>query len=180
MDNSTEKRTVVQASARYGMYIGMLLVLIQTIQYLAGLYVSFLFSILTGTLFVVAVVMLIRDYRDKNLSGWLNYGQGVSVGAMSSLAGGLIYGAFMLILVMLVDKSYIDELLIQTQEMMEASNVPADQIDKTMDQMQENTSPWGFAYGPIIQYGVSGLIVSLIASIFFRKNPDNSFDQDTL
>jgi hypothetical protein len=62
----------------------------------------------------------------------------------------------------------------------QVANVPADQIDKTMDQMQENTSPWGFAYGPIVQYGVSGLIISLIASIFFRKNPDNSFDQDTL
>ena len=88
-----------RASARYGMYIGMLLILIQTIQYLAGLYVSFLFSILTGSLFVVGVVMLIRDYRDKDLNGWMSYGQGVSVGSLSSVAGGLIYGAFMLILV---------------------------------------------------------------------------------
>jgi len=180
MTESAEKRTVVQASARYGMYIGMLLVLIQTIQYLAGLFISVLFFILSVTLFVVAVMMLIRDYRDKDLNGWMNYGQGVSVGAMSSLAGPLIFDSFMLILVMLVDKSYIEQYFIQTREMMEASNFPADQIDKKMDQLQENTSPWEFGYSPILWYGFFGLIISLIASIFFRKNPDNSFDQDTL
>jgi uncharacterized membrane protein YhaH (DUF805 family) len=180
MTESSEKRTVVQASARYGMYIGMLLILIQTIQYLAGLFISVLFFIFSVTLFVVAVMMLIRDYRDKDLNGWMNYGQGVSVGAMSSLTGALIYGSFMLILVMLVDKSYIEQYFIQTREMMEASNFPADQIDKKMDQLQESTSPWEFGYSPILWYGFFGLIISLIASIFFRKNPDNSFDQDTL
>lgn len=180
MTDTTPKRSIVQAAARYGMYIGMLLILIQTIQYLAGLYVSFLFSISTGTLFVIAVVMLLRDYRDKDLNGWMTYGQGVSIGSLSSVAGGLIYGAFMLVLVMLVDTSYMDELLIQTQEMMESSNVPADQIEKAIDQMQENSTPWGFAYGPIFQFGVSGLIISLIASIFFRKNAESTFDQDTL
>ena len=45
MTDTTPKRSIVQAAARYGMYIGMLLILIQTIQYLAGLYVSFFFSI---------------------------------------------------------------------------------------------------------------------------------------
>jgi hypothetical protein len=180
MTDTNQNRSVVQASARYGMYIGMLLILIQTIQYLAGLYVSFLFSILTGSLFVVGVVLLIRDYRDKELNGWMAYGQGVSVGSLSSVAGGLIYGAFMLILVTLVDKSYMDELIIQTQELLESSNVPPDQIEKSIDQMQENSSPWGFAYGPLVQYGFSGLIISLIASIFFRKTPESTFDQDTL
>ncbi len=180
MSEPIERKTTLQAAARYGLYTGLMLVFIQTIQYLAGLYVSFFFSIITGSLFIVALVLSIRNYRDKELNGWMNYGEGVSLGTLISIASGLIYGAFMLLLVMVIDKTYFDELIIQTQEMMEASKVPDDVVEKTIDQMQENSSPWQFAYGPIVQYGVSGLIVSLIVAIFFRKSPENSFEKDTL
>lgn len=180
MSDTTERKSPLQAAARYGLYTGLMLVLIQTIQYLAGLYVSFFFSILTGSLFIAAIVLSIRNYRENELSGWLNYGEGVTLGTLLSLAAALIYGAFMLLLVTVIDTTYFDELIIQTQEMMEASKVPDEVIEKTIDQMQENSSPLQFAYGPLIQYGVSGLIISLIVAIFFRKAPANSFEKDLL
>jgi hypothetical protein len=80
---------------------------------------------------------------------------------------------------LVIDKSYIDEYLIQTQEMMESSGIPDEDIEKTMDQLQEGSNPWAYGYGPIMQYGITGLLISLVASIFLRKDPANSFDKDT-
>jgi hypothetical protein len=179
MEANPNSNSYLQASSRYGVYLGLLLIAIQTIQYLSGLYVSFMFSILTGSLFIAGVVWVIRDYREKFLSGWLNYGEGVRIGAISSLLAGFLYGAFMLLLVLVIDKSYVDELLIQTQEMMEASGLPDAEIEKLIDQMQESSNPWAYGYAPVIQFGISGLLISLVASIFFRKNPENSFEKDT-
>lgn len=179
MTEQTHARSITHASATYGLYIGLMLILIQTVQYLAGLYVSFFFTFLTGSLFIVAVVLSIRHYRENDQNGWLNYGQGLGIGALSSLGAGIIYGAFMLLLVTVIDKSFLDEMIMQTQEMMEASKMPADQVEEIIDKMQENSSPWQFGYTPL-QYGISGLIISLIASIFLRKNPENTFENDTL
>ncbi len=168
-----------QAASRYGVYLGLMLIGVQTIQYLAGLYISFVFSILAGSLFIAGLVWLIRDFREHYLNGWLTYGEGVRIGAISSLAAGLLYGAFMLLLVLVIDKSFIDEYLIQTQEVMESSGLPDEEIEKAMDQLQEGSNPWAYGYGPIMQYGITGLLISLIASIFLRKDPANSFDKDT-
>jgi hypothetical protein len=156
-----------------------MLIGVQTIQYLAGLYISFIFSILAGSLFIAGLVWIIRDFRENYLNGWLSYGDGVRIGSISSLAAGFLFGAFMLLLVLVIDKSYIDEYLIQTQEMMESSGIPDEDIEKTMDQLQEGSNPWAYGYGPIMQYGITGLLISLVASIFLRKDPANSFDKDT-
>jgi hypothetical protein len=169
----------LQAASRYGVYLGLMLIGVQTIQYLAGLYISFVFTILAGSLFIAGLVWVIRDFRENFLNGWLSYGEGVRIGAISSLAAGLLYGAFMLLLVLVIDKSFIDEYLIQTQEMMETSGMPDEQIEKLMDQLQEGSNPWAYGYSPIFQYGISGLLISLVASIFLRKDPENSFDKDT-
>ncbi len=169
----------LQAASRYGVYLGLLLIGIQTIQYLSGLYISMMFSIFTGSLFIGGLVLVIRDFREKSLNGWLNYGEGVRIGALSSLLSGFLYGAFMLLLVLVIDKAYIEEILIQTQEMMEASKIPDDKIEEIMDEMQKSSNPWAYGYAPVLQFGVSGLVISLVASIFLRKNSENSFDKDT-
>ncbi|MFN5372002.1 MAG: DUF4199 domain-containing protein [Bacteroidia bacterium] len=175
----THSNPYLHAASRYGVYLGLMLIGVQTIQYLAGLYISFIFSILAGSLFIAGLVWIIRDFRENYLNGWLSYGEGVRIGSISALAAGLLFGAFMLLLVLVIDKSYIDEYLIQTQEMMEASGLPDEDIENTMDQIQEGSNPWAYGYGPIFQFGVSGLLISLIASIFLRKDPANSFDKDT-
>jgi len=169
----------LHAASRYGVYLGLMLIAVQTVQYLSGLYISFMFSILTGSLFIAGLVLIIRDFREKYLNGWLSYGEGVRIGSISSLAAGFLYGAFMLLLVLVIDKSFIDEYLMQTMEAFENSGLPQEQIEKTMDQLQENSSPWAYGYGPVLQYGVSGLLISLVASIFLRKDSGNSFEKDT-
>ena len=169
----------LHAASRYGVYLGLMLIGIQTIQYLAGLYLSFVFSILAGSLFLAGLVWIIRDFRENYLNGWVSYGEGVRIGVISSLASGFLYGAFMLLLVLVIDTSFIDEYLIQPQEMMESSGIPDEEVEKAMEQIQEGSNPWAYGYGPVMQYGISGLLISLVASIFLRKDPENSFDKDT-
>ena len=168
-----------KSASRYGIYLGLLLILMQTIQYLAGLYVSSVFSILTGSLFVAGVVLVIRDFRDKEMNGWLNFGEGVKVGSISSTAAGFFYGAFMLVLTLFIDPSFIEETILQTIEMLETARVPESQMDELIENL-EKTTAWDYAYAPVLQFGISGLIISLIATIFLRKSPDNTFEKDTL
>ncbi len=167
----------LRATSRYGLYLGLILIGIQTIQYIAGLYESTVINGLSMSLFIAANVLIIRDFRDNSLNGWLKYGEGVKIGLMSSLAAGILTGAFMLLLILVIDKSIIDEILIQMEEEMIESGAKEEEIELSLNFMGSNI--WLFGLGPILQFGSIGLITSLIASIFLRKNPDNSFDKDT-
>ncbi len=170
-----------KAASRYGVYLGLLLILMQTIQYLAGIYVSSVFSILTGSLFIAGVVLVIRDFREKEMNGWLSFGEGVKIGSISSLGAGFLFGGFMLVLTLFIDPGFIDDTILQSIEMLESNNIklPEDELDRIIENL-EKTTAWDFAYAPVLQFGLSGLLISLIASIFLRKSPDSTFEKDTL
>jgi hypothetical protein len=121
--------------------------------------------------------LIIRDFRDSRLNGWLSYGEGVKIGAMSSLAAGILAGAFKLLLILVIDKSILEEILIQMEEKLLESGAKEEEIEYSLDFISSNT--WLFGCGPILQFGSIGLITSLVASIFLRKDHANSFDKDT-
>jgi len=179
---STEKRgsTTLQSASTYGLFMGLGLVLIQTIQYLSDQMVSPLFSIITVVLSIVAIVFIIKHYKEEHLNGWLAYGVGVKIGTLSSIFAGVFLGAFMLLLVQFFDKDYIEKFLFDLEEKYTQMGIEGEKLEEIMDQQRKNINIWSFGYGPIIQYAIGGLLVSLVAAIFLRNSSDNSFEKDTI
>ena len=171
--------SVLQAASGYGLYMGLVIILIQVIQYLSDLYVSPMFTMITVSVTVIALVLIIKHYKEKRLHGWMSYGHGVGIGTLSGLFAGIIFGGFMLVLVLLIDKQYIDKFLMQYEENLSHFNLPPEKLDETMDAVRKSVTPFSFAYTPLFQFSIGSLIVSLIVSIFLRKTDENTFEKDT-
>ena len=179
MHAEKQPSSALQSASGYGLYLGLLLILIQVIQYLSDLYVSSLFTMITITVTIVAIVFILKHYRDSKLHGWMTYAQGVGIGTLSGLMAGIIFGGFMLILVLLIDKQYTDKFLMQLEETMLQAHFPEDKLEEYMDLQRKSLNPFSFAYGPMFQFSLGGLVISLIASIFMRKTEENTFEKDT-
>ncbi len=170
----------LQSASTYGLFMGLGLVLIQTIQYLSDQMVSPLFSIITVVLSIVAIVFIIKHHKEEHLSGWLDYGEGVKIGTLSSIFAGILLGAFMLMLVQFFDKDYIEKFLFELEDKYSQMGIEGEKLEEIMDNQRKNINIWSFGYGPIIQYAIGGLLVSLVAAIFLRNSSDNSFEKDTI
>jgi hypothetical protein len=180
MELEKNSPSLLQSASTYGLFMGLGLALIQTIQYLSDQIISPLFSIITFVLSIVAIVFIIKHHREEHLNGWLEYKEGVKIGTLSAIFGGLFLGAFMLVLVQFLDKDYIEKFLFNLEEKYIEMGIDGEKLEQAMEQQRKNINIWSFAYGPIIQYAIGGLIVSLVASIFLRKSSDNSFEKDTI
>jgi len=180
MLSEQNRPTTLQSASTYGLFMGLGLVLIQTIQYLSDQIVSPLFSIITVVLSIVAIVFIIKHHREEHLNGWLEYGEGVKIGTLSSIFAGVLLGAFMLMLVQFFDKDYIEKFLFDLEEKYAEMGLEGEKLEDLMDEQRKNINIWSFGYGPIIQYAIGGLLVSLVAAIFMRKASDNSFEKDTI
>lgn len=180
MSSEDQSPNLLRSASVYGLYLGLLLILIQVIQYLSDIYVSAMFSMITGVATIVILVLIIKNYRESKLNGWLTYGQGVGIGTLSAIFAGLLLGGFMLVLVTLIDKEYTEKFLMQLEDTLIQAKYPEDKLDEYMDTQRENINRASFAYGPILQFGIGGLIVSLIAALFLRKTSETTFEKDTI
>jgi hypothetical protein len=86
----------------------------------------------------------------------------------------------MLILVQFFDKDYIEKFLFDLEEKYAQMGLEGEKLEEIMDEQRKNINIWSFGYGPIIQYAIGGLLVSLVAAIFLRNSSDNSFEKDTI
>ena len=74
-----------------------------------------------------------RDYKAEN-QGFLTFGKGVGLGAMSSLIGGVVYGVFLFIYSKFINTGYVDTIREVAYQQMEAQseNNPA-MTDEAME-----------------------------------------------
>ena len=180
MESEQQSPNLLRAASVYGLYLGLLLILIQVIQYLSDIYVSPMFSMITGIGTIVVLVLIIKNFRETKMNGWLTYGQGVGIGTLTATFAGLLLGGFMLVLVTLIDTEYTEKFLMQLEDTLIQGKYPEDKLDDYMDTQRDNINRVSFAYGPILQFGIGGLIVSLIASLFLRKTSESTFEKDTI
>lgn len=179
MATEENQPTLIQRSSTYGLYLGLMLVLLQLVQYLSDQYISPLFIVLNIGVSIAAVILILRNFKKKN-DDRLEFGQGVAVGSFSFLFAGLILGAFMLILIQVIDREYPEKFLMAMEDLYLNAGINEEQLDVMLKEQRQNMNPWTFGLQPIIQFGFGGLVLSLIASLFMRKTGGSSYDKDTL
>jgi len=134
-------------------------------------------SIILGIIgFVISVggfTLGIRSFRDDSRGGVLTYGQGVGAGTVIGLYAGIIVAAFGIILYTLIDPELIEKFFTTQEEaLIEQGRLPESLIEQQIAFMRKIITPVSLPLFGIINYVISGVIISLIASIFLRREGD--------
>ncbi len=118
---------------------------------------------------IVGIILAHKHFKHQN-QGFMSYGQGLAIGAITSAVSGVIGGVFTFIYFTFIDPGYMARVMELTRSRMEEKGMPDAQIDQAMALTEK------FATGPIsmvfaILGGLlMGFLVSLVISAFTKNS----------
>jgi hypothetical protein len=178
MEPTTATPSTARIALKYGLFIGLGLIIYYLISQLAGLATStaagMIGTVISGAILIIGIVYAIKDFKSQN-DGFMSYGQGLGLGALASAVAGLISGVFSSIYISFIDNSAIKQALdMQRQKMEEQGNLDDAQIDQAMSYAEQFSSPGMILVISMLWMLFIGFILSLIISAVM-KNERNEF-----
>lgn len=155
-----------------GAMLGIVLMIVSLIQSLLGMYDSKIFQFLSYAVLIAGLLIFIRNFRDKELGGHISYGQIVGFGTLTALFAGIIGGFMVYLYLKFVDDSMISFIYEKAEQDMYNKNMSDEQVATSMEYMKAFTSAGAIAIFFVLGNAFFGLVVSLIAGIFMKKEEE--------
>ena len=130
---------------------------------------AFLSVLINIVIIAIAMVFGINSYRDKYLSGTINYGRCFFMGLTIGFIASIISGVFSLLFNNLFDPEYLARQMAEMMQSMTEKGVPEEQLAMIQEKMEANFKPAAQALGTLVNSIIFSGIVSLIVSAFIRK-----------
>ncbi|MCE7069371.1 MULTISPECIES: DUF4199 domain-containing protein [Dyadobacter] len=163
-----EQASTARVALKYGVLASVVIMIYSTIINIAGLSQNKMLSSLSFVFMVVAIVLAMKNFREKN-RGYMTYGEGLGLGTLVSAVMGLLSSAFSMFYMQFIDNTLLTQGMDQVREDMERRGLDDSQIDQAMELSQKVMSPGVvFAIG-VFGYIVMGLIISLVVAAIIRR-----------
>jgi len=173
-----EKSTFWKSAMIYGLYLALALTLFSVITYVTGLILNPKIGYVSIALTIIGIVIAQILYRNRELNGAITYGQALGFGVAIMLFTGIVTALYTLVLYTFIDPSLIDQMKAAQEEAMLAKGLTEDQIDAAMSMASKMMSPVWMSIMGLVGSVFSGTIISLITSIFIKKQPNlDAFDE---
>lgn len=173
-----EKSTFWKTAMVYGLYLALVLTLFSVITYVAGLILNPKIGYVSIALVIIGVVIAQINYRNRELNGAITYGQALGFGVAIMLFAGIVTALYTLVLYTFIDPGLIDQMKAAQEDALLQKGLTPDQIDAAMAMASKMMSPVWMSIMALVGSVFSGTIVSLITSIFVKKQPDlDAFDE---
>jgi len=180
MENTEKKVGIWQPAITYGLILGLGLVLLSIVNYALDIYQPGRLNQLIQWIIIICLIFFGQyKYRNDYKDGFISYGQALGFGVLMGLFAAIISALFTILLTQVIDPQYIDKVLQAMEQKFYQDNVPEAQITMIM----ENTKKF-MSIGIMVPFAIffmtlMSFIVSLITSIFIKKN-ENPFGKDEL
>jgi hypothetical protein len=157
----------------YGAIIGLILVAYIVILYITGLTFNKALGFLQYVVLIAGLYIGTKVYRDKNLQGFITYGQALGMGVLISVFVGIISVFFNYILLRYIDPELIEKQMAIIEETLQNSRfIPEDQVELAIERSRNNLTAWWSLPVGVISFAFFGFIISLITSAIIKKSPN--------
>ncbi len=166
-----DKATVSQIGLRNGVIIGLVFIVMGMIYQFMNLDME-TYQIVGNINYVfltIAIVFAHKAFKEGG-DGFMSLGQGLGIGTLISLIGGAISGIFSYIYLKFIDDSMLGKIRDMQIEKMEDQGLDDDAIEKAMEITDKFMSAEMMPVWTIVGMLFFGFILSLIISIFTKKN----------
>lgn len=165
----------------FGSIIGIILVL-QTIYMVHLIYSNpgFESSHILGYIFMIAVFSLaffgIRNYRNKNLNGFISFGKAFKTGALIAFIGATYYTVFWLFYYYLYVPDFLDRYIEHVMLAAEQGGATEAELAAKSEQMDQFSDmyqgPFMVTFITYMEVLPVGLIVAFFSSLILKKKPE--------
>lgn len=167
--------STARIALKWGLITGVALVLYSAILFTSGQTTNRLLSLMVYAILIAGLILAMREYRTAN-EGYMNYGDGISVGALLSAVAGLLSSMFSVFYTQVIDPNFYSELSEQMRTQLEDQGLSDEQIDQAIAIAQKVQSPGIAFFVGILSTVLLGVILSLIIAAFIRRSKPNPFE----
>ena len=171
-----EKVSVWKANLTNGLILGLVGVVYTLIMY----FLDLTFNQVQQYVFIVVQIgpmfFLMKSYRDNFMHGQITYGQSVGAGVIMTLYSAIIGAIFIYILYTVIDTGLTEKQLAFVEEKMLEKGAPQEAVDAGMAIQRKIMKPEIMAPFSILGSMFWGTILSLIISIFIKKEGNPLID----
>lgn len=171
-----EPYTVKAAGLKYGLYLGIVSVVLTLMQYInLESSANTIIAIASIVIVVVAIVFAHKEFK-RNNEGFMSYSEGLGIGVLVSVISGAMSAAFAILYRTVIDPDFNRRVLEATRRTLEdAGGYSEAQIEQTLEISQKFSTPTiSFLIG-LVASVILGLLISLIISAI-TKNTRSMFD----
>jgi hypothetical protein len=171
-----EKVNVWKANLTNGLILALLGIAWSLVMYFADL----TFNKIQGYLFLLVLLgvlyFLLKSYRDNLMHGQITYGESVGAGVVIFLYYSICIAIFTYILYTIIDPGLVAKQLAFAEETMVKKGAPQQAIDSGMAITKKIMKPEVMAPLSILGNMIWGTILSLVVSIFIKKEGNPLID----
>jgi hypothetical protein len=127
-----------------------------------------------GLIISIGGMVLAHNYFKQHNAGFMEYGQGLSIGTLMTVVGGLISTVFNYIYMTFVDPAYMARMMELTRiKMEEKGDMSDEQIDQAITMMQKFSSGgWMLLFGVLMSLVIGFIIALVVSAITKHSRPE--------
>jgi hypothetical protein len=167
-----EKNNFWKSALNYGAILGFSLIIFSLIIYFLDLTYASGVNWVSYIILVAGIILILKNYRDKQLNGIMSYSRGLGMGTAVSVVAAFIVAIYLFILFKYIDPDLIEQAMRIQEEKMLEKGMPEDQIEMASDMGRKFTTPIMTSVFGFLGNAIMGFIISLIAAAFIKKEGD--------
>jgi hypothetical protein len=165
---------------RFGLFAGLITIVVGLVFQLTGLVdvtdqdspTNWIASLVNWAVMIGAIYMAVKQHRDKELGGYIDFGRAFMVGFIVSLLIAAISLIWAYVFFAFVEPELIAEIIDVTRErMIEEQGLSEEVVDQQMAMTKFIFNPLGMAVTGGISNLVIGLIISLVVAPILKNTP---------
>lgn len=173
-----ERKSVWKETLNYGLIMGLIGIVFSVLTYMLDVTGKPWIIIPSLIISVVALYLLLRSYRDTFNHGYITYGKAVGAGVVINIYAAILTAIYIYILYSIIDPGLVDKQILAAEEKMIAKGIPEGSMDAALQMQAKFMKPWFMAMSSIFTAAFFGLILSLIVSLFIKKEGNPLLDDE--
>jgi hypothetical protein len=161
----------------YGLLIGILVVVTQLAFYFSGLLTSKYAGWISYVVILGGILLATKAFRDEVRGGFVSYGQTLGFGTLTIFFASILVGIYIFLFYKLIDPAAMSLLYEAAEQKIidKNPNITDAELDMALSISQRLMKPGFMAFSTILNYTFLGFVMSLITSIFMKKNNPEEF-----
>lgn len=172
------KPTPYKTAMNFGALLGLVLIAYSALLYALDQTTNQALSWFSYGFLAGGIVLGTKNYRDKNLGGFITYNQALWTGTLIVFFASFLSAFYTYIFTSYIDPGMITKILEETEmKMLEEQNMSEADVEVAMNYTRMFVTPGMMTITVVLATTIMGFIISLITSAILKKeNPNQSFD----
>ncbi len=163
----------------YGAYVTVVLIVLSLAFYVFDFYGQDWTAYLSYAILLLGVVISSYHYRDNHMGGFITYGQSFMTGFLTALFAAIGVGIFSYIFMSLMPPEFFTNMLNMAEDSIyeKYPDFTDEQVEVALSYQKKLMNPTMMSIVSFLAFTFFGLIFSLLASIFIKRE-DKSLEVD--